>query len=107
MQCKKYGWEREKRIGRLPKYYEMKRQQKKLNKPGWPKRKQKGVVSSLLDVKSVIISSFNDWSDQSEDNETCFVKPDHGSVTHSIIFTPDLHWKLYIHLFANIVYYVI
>ena len=59
-----------------------------------------------LDVKSVI-SSFNDWSDQSEDNETRFVKLDHGSVTHSIIFTPDLHWKLYIHLFANIVYYVI
>ena len=74
----------------------MKRQQKKLNKPGRPKRKQKGVVSSLLDVKSVV-SSFNDWSDQSEDNEARFVKLNHGSVTHSIIFTPDLHWKLYVH----------
>ena len=40
---------------------------------------------------------YHDWNDQSKENEALFVKLNRGSVTHSIIVTPDMHWKLYVH----------
>lgn len=91
-----------KRIGRIPKYSEKKRQQKKINKVGRPKRKPKGAVTSLDDVKNVVSSLNVDWSEQSEGDEARFVKLQTSAqaqsiVTHTIIFTPDLRWKLYVH----------
>ena len=69
------GGRGKKRIGRIPK----KRQQKKINKPGHPKRKPKGVVESLSDVKNVVSSLSAGWSDQSEGDEARFIKLKQGS----------------------------
>ena len=96
------GGRSKKRIGRIPKYSEKKRQQKKINKIGRPKRKPKGAITSLYEIKDVVSSLGVDWSEQSEGDEARFVKlstfgQSQSIVTHSIIFTPDLRWKLYVH----------
>ena len=96
------GGRSKKRIGQIPKYSEKKRQQKKINKIGRPKRKPKGAITSLYEIKDVVSSLDVDWSEQSEGDEARFVKlstfgQSQSIVTHSIIFTPDLRWKLYVH----------
>ena len=55
-------------------------------------------------MKNVVLSLGVDWSEKSEDDEARFVKlstsgQSHGQtiVSHSIIFTSDLCWKLHVH----------